>query len=312
MSRKLTAALALTVAGGVYFVAGSAQASNMGFKLERSFEVVREVPTDPSTPFQNIYLHSFPLFNGLGDIGSSSAGGDKCAAGPDGTVDSVDAVCDLFINRVPVTDRGNSFAISRFNRDTCAFEVTPAGVGAFGLNVGAAFTLERDAAIWITVASTKPDAPLNRSVTVGSHDPSYTGRQIRVPASGCLPRVDLINVPYHTMYQFANEILCGLEGLDWVDVVTNSTGSAPPDGNPDTCTGGIFDGTHLIAVSVFDNINDDSTVPTLDNAFTPRSVSFSLGQLRFAGQNFPLTPGDGYQVNIPPGQVTTTFLSPHF
>ena len=61
MSRKLNAAaLALTLAGGVYLSAESAHASNMGFKLERSFAVVREVPSDPTSKFQNIYMVASP------------------------------------------------------------------------------------------------------------------------------------------------------------------------------------------------------------------------------------------------------------
>lgn len=313
MSRKLTAAtLALTVAGGVYMTAGSAQASNMGFKLERSFKVERADPLNAGTPFQNIYMLSFPLFNGLGDVADSSFPGatSKCVGdtlGPlagDGVINSTDAICDLY------TDRGvrSSFNFARFNRDTCLFEVNGAANGFSGLTFGGSiFPLERDAGFWITVASQVVPAPQNRAVIVGSHDPSYTGRQIRVPASNCVPRQDLAQLVYHSMYTHANEILCGLEGMDWFDVNA--------DGNPDTCTAGIFDGQagHLIAVLTFDNINDSST-ETIDNQFTPRTVTRSglTGQLQFAGSNFSLTPGDAYLIGIPPTHVTTTYVSPHF
>jgi hypothetical protein len=303
MSRKLTAAtLALTLAGGVYLTAGPVQASNMGFKLERSFAVVRENPADRFTAFQNIYMLSFPLFNGLGDIGSSSVVSDNCAAGPDGIVDSVDAICDLFTDR---STQGNSFGFLRFNRDTCLFEGQTASFSPlFGLRLsGTAFVLERDAGFWITVGATDINPPANRAVVVGSHDPSYTGRQIRVPASACVPKIDLINLPYHSMYQKANEVLCGLEGVDWVDV-------APADGKPDTCPRGIFDGNALIQVLTFDNVNDDT--PS-DNGFAARQVVLSpLFGLQFQGPNFDLIPGDAYEVAMVPTHVTTTFISPHF
>lgn len=303
MSRRLNAAgFAVAVAGGVYVAAGSAQAGNLGFKLERSFAVVREDPSSPATSFQNLYLLSFPLLNGLPDVGTSSAPGDKCAAGPDGIVDSTDAICDLFTDR---TTLGNSFAISRFNRDACLFESHRSTLGFIGPAWGGLpFPLERDAGLWITVNGTSVPPAQNRAVIVGSHDPSYTGRQIRQPMPDCIPRLDIINLPYHTMYQKADEILCGLEGVDWVD--------ANSDGNPDTCTRGISDGVRAGAVGTFDNVNDDSTL-TGDNAFAFRIVTYPFSGLpRFAGPNFNLIPGEAYIVSISPNHVTTTFLPPHF
>lgn len=300
MSRKLSAAaFALLVAGGVYLTPGTAQASNMGFKLERDFRVV--------PAFQNIYLLSFSLFNGLGDVGATTVpSGNHCvgdpgsAAAPDGVVDSFDALCDLWTDR---TING-SFAFNRFDRDTCQFQTTFGSKGPFGVTFGGvAFNLERDAGMWITVSSTAPTLPTNRAVVVGSHDPSYTGRTIRVPSPDCTPRNDLMNLPYHTMYQRANEILCGLEGVDWVDADSN--------GNPDTCTRGIFDGTHAISVGTFDNIAD-SSVTTVDNQFSFRIVTIVFGRLSFSGPNFDLTPGDAYIASISPTHVPTTFLSPHF
>jgi hypothetical protein len=310
MSRKLTAAtLALTVAGGVYLSAGTASASNMGFKLERSFPVVREDPAVPATAFLNLYLNSFSLFNGLGDVGNTAAPGNKCvgdagsSAVPDGIIDSTDGLCDFW------TDRGinGGFAFSRFNRDTCRFESQTASRTGLGITWGGTpFALERDAGIWITVSSSATPAPQNRAVEVGSHDPSFPGRQIRQPVPDCGPRLDVVAVPYHMMYRTAQELLCGLEGVDWVD-------TTPADGNPDTCTAGIYDGTHAIAVGTFDNVNDDSTL-TLDNQFAFRSVTFVplTGRNSFSGPNYLLTPGDAYIVSISAAHRTTTLLPPHF
>jgi hypothetical protein len=301
----------------------------MGFKLERSFPVVRENMSDPLSSFENGYVLAWPLFNGLGDVADSSFGGptphSKCVGDPgnspaagDGIVNTTDAICDLFTDR---STNGNSFAISRFNRDTCQFEPYSAAFSTFqGMSfAGTAFPLDRDAGSWITVNATAlpPNVPQNRAVIVGSHDPSYTGRQIRLPippppATDCSPRQDIIAPPYHSMYQKANEILCGLEGLDWVDTLPG-----PPDGNPDTCTRGIFDGgvgpTHSISVLTFDNVNDGAGQ---DNGFITRVAKIDAfpppAHLAFAGTNFDLTPGEAYYVSISPAHVTTTFLSPHF
>lgn len=309
MSRKLTATtLALTIAGGVYLTAGSAHASNMGFKLERSFPVVRENPADNTTSFTNLYLLSFPLFNGLGDVADGNHGppsncvGD--AGGPtmgDGVVNTVDVICDLFTDRAT---NGNSFAVARFNRDFCLVETQSASKGLFGLNFSpVAYPLDREAGLMITVGATVVPPPQNRAVIVGSHDPSYAGRQVRQPVPDCTPRLDVINLPYHTMYTRANEILCGLEGLDWVD-------TAPADGNPDTCDRAIFDGVHAISVGTFDNVNDDAGPG--DNSIRYRIVTVILGQVRFQGPNFDLAPGEAYILSINPGQVTKTFITPHF
>lgn len=322
MSRKLTAAaLALSVAGGVYLSAEPAHASNMGFKLERSFSVVRENPADPNTKFLNIYMLSFSLFNGLGDIGADGvpAGEVKgCVGDPnspvaDGFINSMDALCDTW------TDRGinGAMILSRFDRDSCTFVGTSGNRTTIGgIQYGNVFfDLERDAGLYITVSSNNAVAPQNRAVTVGSHDPSYTGRAIREPALGsrgvdCSPRLDFINLPYHSMYQKAREILCGLAGVDW-------TYSDPPTNRkPTSCNRGIFnDNTgfqRTIGVLTFDNVNDDST-QTPDNAFSFASISYSgLGGYNFGGADYDLTPGDAYMVSIQAGHGQTTFLSPHF
>lgn len=318
MSRKLTAAaLALTVAGGVYLSAGPAHASNMGFKLERSFAVVRENPADPTTKFLNIYMVSSPLFNGLGDIGSDGvpAGegkgcvGDAGSAGiADGVINSMDALCDMWTDR---TING-AMVFSRFNRDTCQFEGTsgnrtPLGGTQFGATF---FALERDAGNYLTVSSTNPTAPTNRAVIVGSHDPSYTGRAIREPSPACTPRLDIINLPYHSMYQKGREVLCGLQGVAWT--YTNP----PTNTKPSACNQGIFNDAvgfkKAISLLTFDNVNDDSTT-TPDNQFSFASISFSaLAGYNFGGVDYDLTPGDGYLVSISLGHGTTNFLSPHF
>lgn len=324
MSRKIiSAALALTVAGGVYLAAPSAEASNMGFKLERSFDLTRDAGTGRA--YLNLYLLSYPLFNGLADVADGAfAGGNKCVGdvgGPtvgDGFIDSNDAICDHWVSRT------GSFVFQKFNRDTCAFQARTATLGGFGIQFTGTFSYlpsadtnnlianatGREIGYEVLVSSSSATvSPTNRAVVVGSHDPSFTGRAI-ISASGCArnaAHLDIQNLPYHTMYQRANEILCGLEGVDWVDV-------ANPIGDPDTCPNGTvaanagipFDGVHTLAVQTYDN--------EVAHGYVPRTVTINpiTRLVSFTGNNFALRPGDAYLLVINPDHVPTTFLSPHF
>ena len=284
MSRRLlSTAAALMLAGGVYLSAGTAEASNMGFKLERSFSFV--------TGAQNLYLVSFPLFNGLGDV-SDGAG---CSAG-DGVIDANDALCDL------ATDRDSSaggalMTIQRLNEGSCLFEGrTILKVGANFSFIGA-FTEElttpgnREVGYFINVNKNPADPDLeNRAVIVGSHDPSWAGKMI---TRSC--PFSVLNLPYHTMYRTANEILCGLEGVDWTD-----DGS----GNPDMCIAGLFDPVSGVSVTTQTFVNG--------TGFQGRSAFDAAGTVRFIGTNFDLTPGDAYLFNMAPGYADRLWLSPHF
>jgi hypothetical protein len=317
MARKLfAAALTLCVAGGVYLSAGPAHASNMGFKLERKFEVVRSNPAVPSTNFLNIYLLSYPAFNGLGDVANDgTTGGTKGCVGDtggpaagDGRINAFDSLCDSWTSR----NINGAMVVSRFDRDACSFILMSGNKTALaGLQfAGTPFPLEADAGLYITVSSPATPAPTNQAVIVGSHDPSYTGRAIREPSLGpagrdCAPRQDLINLPYHSMYQKPSEILCGLEGTAWTYTAPNK---------PSACNAGIFNDTtkKTISVGTFDNIADGSTT-TGDNSFAFRAINFNgLTGLTFAGPDYDLTPGDSYIVSISLGHGQTTFLSPHF
>lgn len=335
MSRKLSAAaLAVAVAGGVYLSGGVAEASNMGFKLERNFEVVR----GPSGDFLNIYLVSFPLFNGLGDIADSTAGAggtSKCVGDPDGpaagdgVINAEDAICDLWTDRSSGVE--NTFAFSRFDRDTCQFTGATgdwSGFGGFSWG-GVAFPMnESDAGYQVTtVVPTGGTTVTNRAVIVGSHDPGYAGRQIRAPASGCVPSNDYINLPYHTMYRESAEILCGLKDVQWVDndadtlpdncwVESDVDGDTVPDFNGvldagETASGifAPFDGSAITTLT-FDNEADSLGN---DNGYIGQGVNYSgFGGLAFTAPSFQLRPGDAYLVNIASNHQTTTWLSPHF
>lgn len=128
MLRKLTgAALAVAVGGGVYVAATPADASNMGFKLERSFRLERYDGDPTGKTFQNQYFVSFPLFNGLdpnlansGDASSNKCVGDAGPpAGPaagDNFLNADDALCDLW------TDKTGSMQLVHFIPSNCTTE----------------------------------------------------------------------------------------------------------------------------------------------------------------------------------------------
>jgi hypothetical protein len=129
-------------------------------------------------------------------------------------------------------------------------------------------------------------------------------------AGGCLQ--DFINHSYHSMYTFANELLCGLETVDWTD-------GPDPDTDPDQCDPAatpvpyaIYDGTSGAQVGVVTVINDMSVAPP--GIFQIRSAAFNpdFGGLVFVGTNFPLIPGEGYRVDLTPGYNSKVFRNPHF
>jgi hypothetical protein len=286
--------------GGVYFVsAPSADASNMGFKLERAFEV--------HDGLRNFYFVSFPLFNGLSDTADSGNSSDPCGGPPDGDINADDAICDLWTDR-DSSMGGSGFTIQKFDTSTCLYvartgvKVSPTNfffTGGFTAPIDSG--VNREIGYLCNVARGPADPPIeNRAVIVGSHDPSFAGHPVDT-AGGCLQ--DIINVPYHTMYRQANEILCGLETVDWVD--------DDGDGAPDTCPNGIYDinsgpGQGATA-QTFDN---DPASPTA-NLYVARTVVNLGTSLRFLGSNFDLRPGEGYPINMAAG-TSSVFLSPHF
>ena len=287
MSRRLlSTALALVMAGGVYLSlsAGTAEASNMGFKLERSFSF--------TTGARNLYFVSFPLFNGLGDV-SDGAG---CGAG-DGVINANDALCDLATDR-DMSAGGALMTMQKWDDQACSF------VGRTILKVGANFSFvggftedlttaaNREIGYVINVNKNPADPDLeNRAVIVGSHDPSWAGKMVSRTCA-----FTMLNLPYHAMYRTANEVLCGLEVVDWVDADMNGT--------PDTCDAGLFDPVSNVSV----------TVQTFDNAtgFQGRTCFSVAGNLTCIGPNFDLTPGDAYVFSMNTGYMDRLWLPAHF
>jgi len=336
MSRKLTlVALAMAVAGGVYLSGAPAHASNMGFKLERNFRVERDAVSGAA--FQNLYWLSFPLFNGLGDtahtvgdgVHTNKCVGDSDPAFPgqpvgDGIINADDAICDLWSGRLRVGGCPQCiFTISHFVNDQC-FESARSASFTFTGNIafGGTFIqpLNREEGYKIIVGAQAPNTVNNNAVVVGSHDPSYAGQTIHV---FCSPQQYWLNLPYHTMYQHADEVLCGLFGTgnDWVDDNNNTTGAPPSDGKPDTCPNGVYDNvtvhnsSYALTLQTFDNVLD-GTGPggtNSDNTFLNRTISFNFTGIQYTGVSFNLIPGDAYQLLLPrAGHADTLWLTPHF
>lgn len=335
--RTWSAVLALSLAGGVYLAAESAQASNMGFKLERNFDFKRTSAAG-NAPLQNLYFVSFPLFNGLGDVadGVSLSGGnrygDVCVGDPtgppgpagDGLINAFDAVCDLWTDRL--NPSGGNFQFSYYDTTTCQLGTVAArrvlnqpNFGASTAFPPAGTDLWTDIGYLVSVLGVngQPD-PHNRAVIVGSHDPAFAGHTIHFSRTcgTAAPRVDLVAIPYHTMWQKSVEILCGLRGVAWSDAADNNwRPDDPPPPGFGVCNGGIFDdqlGTgHTIQVSTF-KVED----PALGgaNGLVPQvakrnQFGFSLSP---ADPPFDLIPGEAYLVGISADHIDTILRSPHF
>lgn len=305
MSRAAKAALAL--AGAACFTTSIAEASNMGFKLERSFNLERR---GDGSPLPNVYWVSFPLFNGLGDVSNYNAGtnttccvGDTgCPAG-DGVITAGDFICDAWTARRNPGQEG-FFQVSTMNRTTCTLQgFTGAILGGVRFT-GTNFPLDSEVGYQVNIgSSSRTITPQNPAVIVGSHDPGWTGRVIQ-PSLSCAPtatQAEFLNLPYHTMYREANEILCGLKGTDWDPV-----GAA---GDPNRCIDpvngptGLFDGAHALQVQYFDNAQGRPV---------GRTVALLGPNLFFSGTNFDLVPGESYKAIMTRLHLPTTWITAHF
>jgi hypothetical protein len=270
----------------------------MGFKLERSFSF--------EDSFRNFYYVSFPLFNGLGDI-ADSALGYPCdfAGGPgDGVINADDAICDMWTDR-GLSMGGAAFTIQKIDTATCSL-VGRTGLvtsrdnyfftGGFTEDITTGENRERGYNVVVAKGNSDPFLE-NRAVIVGSHDPSFGGHDF--VTTGC--RRDIISVAYHTMYRTVDEILCGLESVDW-----------DPDGsgNPDACLNGIYNDGAGLGTTVQRYDNDPASMTP--NRFVGRTVFNPGGGLFFLGPDFQLTPGDAYLVNWEAAADPQRFVQPHF
>jgi hypothetical protein len=332
-----SAALALSLAGGVY-LAAPANASNMGFKLERSMDFKRTAAAG-NAPLPNIYWASFPAFNGLGDVADGVAinpatslpYSNKCVGDPtgppgpagDGLINSFDIICDWWTDRLNAAlGNGAPFSVLYYDTATCSRVPTAAtrvlGNPSFGASTPFPATgdLATDIGYQVNVGPAPGGDQVNRAVIVGSHDPSFTGRTIHFSTTcgTAAARTDLVAMPYHTMYTHSAELLCGLEGVAWADNDNNDVPDDPPPAGFGVCDGGIFDNqngaTHAITVSTFHN--DDPAVGG-EVGIEPQAARKNLNVFGLVPLvPFQLIPGEAYLLNISAAHVDTVLRYPHF
>ena len=262
--------------------------SNMGFRVD--------VELSADAGGDDLEIVALPLQLGTGDVADASAAEPCSEAGApraDGVEDALDLLCTLW------TSREGGLWISRRSPSGPGWESRgiwrlPGGGFAHAGDWLAPITSGE--AVSARILAPAGSAVTNRSVVVGSHDgsapcPVYAGAPLG-PANG------LLNVFYHSMARSADDLLCGLQGLDWVD--------ADADGAPDTCNVALFDsgagGSALVA---------DFTSSTVTLRSVRADASAPHG-LRFEGTNFPLTVTRGQAVVLSPEQTPRTWCQPHF
>lgn len=267
--------------------------------------------------FRNYYFLGFPDTIGLADVANSSAPwNDKCdlrAGGGDGVINVDDAICTLWGSGAPVVRLG-SFSIQRIDENTCRWEARTAEVaGPLGIVFqGPAFALDPRAGYVVQVACNEPAVPSwfpNTGMLTGPCAPGFPSR---VVSSRC--RNAILPIPDDTHYRKAAEVLCGREGVDWVDADSN--------GKPDACPNGIFDPVLGGRTSVItcDNRVGRNEFPNTDNASIVYQVELTGGNLVFSGSNFTLPhdetwpaemgSGSAVWVTIPAGAADRVWAPP--
>lgn len=280
-------------AGWWYELPGSSAA----FRIERHFDVL----TDPAgNLLENVYYVSLPLSSGIEDVASTAAPeANKCVGDPDGPamgdgrITADDLICTWWTSRS--TGQG-SMMVSRRDEASASW-VERVGMfnasGAFefaGPWTGGVSSVEG-----LMVSVDGAPGTSNVAMIYGGHDPAWAGRLIRATTD----RQAVLSLPAHGMYRTADEILCGLIGVDWTPGAS---------GAPETCPNGLFDGQKATGAYIFDNDLSDGD----GNRYVGRVVTQSLGRLLFAGTNFTLRPGDGVLLYMEEGHATRTWLEPHF
>jgi hypothetical protein len=276
--------------------------SNWGFRLERSFDVIG--PPGSFRSFRGIYFLSLPLLPGLVDVGTGGPAAWPCDQAGNGTLTPDDILCESWSGRDSVAN--GRFSVQWLDPATRSWNARH-GIKVGGNPprvLGSTVDLERpDLRGSGQLIQVSGDVVENRGLIAGAHDPDFTGYVVSRRA-GTTP-VHVLSLPYHAVYRTADELLCGVEGWDWVD--------GNGDGAPDTCPNGVFDPLSgaQVYVFTFDNMPDGS--PS-DNSFIGRGVAFDelFLDLVFFGVRFDLIPGDAYAVVLGEGYQDRTFLPPTY
>jgi hypothetical protein len=281
-----------------------AQASNLGFKLDK----VAEKPQPDSLA---IYFVSFPFHRSFTDFGSQAD-----PRTPDGQVTAVDVLIDWYTggdgccpgeacdNGVNFPDEcggstGSSLIFGKMDPDPVVnpaqsmqnISILPSPIGGFPIISGTDFSIGDPS------APGRPDEVIRGYqlevsggtwpfVIVGSHDPSITEWVIPwyAPATGSL-NINQFSMPYHTTFTTAEELLVAM----W--------NAAAED--------------EQILISDF----DPSPVTNPEQLRINKSISPSpIGGYVFSPRpgvnNFPLIPGNGYEITVINGGTDDVVVMP--
>jgi hypothetical protein len=140
---------------------------------------------------------------------------------------------------------------------------------------------------------------------VGSHDDTWTGITSTDLGDGSRTGFGVLAVPYHVRWSTDLELLCGTQGVDWLDV--------DADGLPDEC-GRDLDGDGRPDTGLWRGA-DGITITRYDVAAgycrgAVRGVWLDFIGLSFSGEGFALVPGHGYRANDYPDAMNLPFRPP--
>jgi hypothetical protein len=264
----------------------------------RDLSLLREPGT--GRPYLNLYLLSWPDVPNWRDAADTRwPGGDKCVGAiggpsvPDGVLNFDDLICMLWGDG-DLSAREGTFRIQTF--DGCQYhDRTATRGGIIGVQfTGTVMPLDPRDGYEVLISSSSPTVtPTSTVLLSGTCDPAwppypivYTGR------CGCpFIEMQLLQFPWDLPQATADEILCGIENVDWDDL--------DGDGDPDTCPAGVFDGATPITLSTYDNL--------ITHGYVRRTVMATDLGLAFLGADFAIANGESYLIGVRPGHQPTVF-----
>lgn len=264
-------------------------------------------PLYTSSTRPNQALVSWPEIPAIPDVGGIAFPADRryCAgdagfpATGDGGIDSTDVLCMLWGRGDPAR-RVGAIQIEWFeSTETGTLSHGHVVYTSFGRTefLGNPFRITGRESYRIT-SSLDPAAD-NGAVLAGACDPSWSGDLIAMPA-GRTWTLKWLPVRYGGLVDHADEVLCGIEGVDWNDL--------DADGKPDTCTGGLFDGSTCLSVLLYDYKTTSSN--ETDGSRVGRTVMLTDRGIAFVGTDFAIEDGDGVEVQLYEGQQPRMWRNP--